>query len=170
MQRNFIGPPLATVLLALGGTTSCVALLWAQPKSPPNGKGKQSLAAAVRAVPGYVGMKEAKTEDGTEVSLIWFKNKDAVLKWYYSNAHQEVMNKYFGDVDLREPLADIAADAGPLVVMASFTRAETPQKRLPLFSQFAIEIFQPVKGGLFVGDTLAPKDGRPEGLREFRSK
>ncbi len=46
-------------------------------------------------------------------------------------------------------------------------RAETPQKRLPLFSQFAVEIHQPLKGGLFVGDTLAPKDARIEGLREF---
>jgi hypothetical protein len=82
--------------------------------------------------------------------LIWFKNTEAVLKWYHSHAHQEVMNKYFRDVDLREPLGDIAADAGPLLVIASFTRAKTPQKRLPLFSQFAVEIYQPLKGGLFV--------------------
>ncbi len=167
MRQNSIRFQLSAVVLAIVATASCAAFLLAQPSSPPSGKGRQSLEAAIMAVPGCLGMKQAKTRDGAEVSLIWFKNTEAVLKWYHSEAHQEVMNKYFRDVNLREPLGDIAADAGPLLVIASFTRAKTPQKRLPLFSQFAVEIYQPLKGGLFVGDTLAPKDARIEGLREF---
>src|SRR5262245_58325955 len=59
------------------------------------GKGFPDLIAALKAVPGCLGVETAKTGSGKQVIFAWFEDRKAVLKWYYSDAHQQVMKQFF---------------------------------------------------------------------------
>ena len=101
----------------------------------------------------------------------WFEDKKAVLKWYYSDTHREVMNQFFPDSDRKhKPLAQVPDDTGPIMMIASVTWNAKPTKEDPSpFKQIAIEVYQPLKGGLAIGGSFGPKaheGARAEGVRE----
>src|SRR5262245_22862565 len=49
------------------------------------------LAAALKASPGCLGVETAATSTGKQVIFAWFEDKKAVLKWYYSDVHKQLM-------------------------------------------------------------------------------
>jgi hypothetical protein len=58
----------------------------------------------------------------------------------------------------REPLADVPEDSGPIMVVASITPNDKPTKEHPSpFKQIAIELYQPLGGGLNIGGRFAPE-------------
>lgn len=124
---------LASVILVLvvGGlvTTSPSADAQANDKD----LGFADLIAAVKATPGCLGVETAQTGSGKMVIFAWFEDKRATLKWYYSDAHQEVMKKFFpGAKRPTKPLADVPDDSGPIMAVASITLAGKPTKENPL--------------------------------------
>jgi hypothetical protein len=57
-----------------------------------------------------------------------------------------------------KPLASVPDDSGPIMVIASITMNEKPSPDSPQpFSQIAIEIYQPLGGGLSIGGKFAPE-------------
>jgi hypothetical protein len=102
------------------------------------------------------------------VIFAWFEDKKAALRWYNSEMHQQLV-KMAGTPDPSHvPLAGIADDSGPILAIASLTLSNQPPKGFPLpVSQIAIELYQPLPGGVFVGGRFAPTSVKVPGMRDF---
>ena len=136
------------------------------------GKEFPDLVAALKATPGCLGVETAKTGSGKQVIFAWFEDKKAVLKWYYSDMHQQVMKQFFPGRDISKPLKAVPDDSGPIMAIASITLADKPRfKETPLpISQISIELYQPLSGGIFLGDRFAPKGLKVPKLRDYTPK
>ena len=121
-------------------------------------QGFPDLVSALNATPGCLGVETAKTASGKNVIFAWFEDKKAVLAWYYSDTHQAVMKRFLpGTKRAGKPLADVPDDSGPIMVVASLTPNEKPTaENSQAFTQIAIEIYQPLGGGLAIGGRFAP--------------
>lgn len=120
----------------------------------PQDLGFPDVVAGLKATPGCLGVEVARTPGGKNVVFAWFENKEAALKWYYSDMHQEAMNKFFPG-ERRKPLAFVEGD-GPILTIASVTIAEKPGVGGHPISQIAIELYRPLPGGIAVGGRFAP--------------
>ena len=150
----FVG---AMALTALGGLSgACRA---ADPPAKDGGQGFPDLVAALTESPGCLGVETARTDSGKSVIFAWFEDKKAALAWYYSDTHQQVMKRLLPDTKLgRKPLADVPDDSGPIMAVASLTPNDKPTKDNPSpFKQIAIELYQPLGGGLAIGGRFAPE-------------
>jgi hypothetical protein len=145
--------PAALVLVAQGG--------------PP--AGLPDLVGMLKATPGCLGVDAARTMSGKQVIFAWFENKKALLNWYYSEGHQQLIKSFAsGGNPGRTPLAGIADDSGPILAIASLTLSDKPQVngvQLPV-SQIAIELYAPLPGGLSSGGRFAPGTVKVKGLVE----
>lgn len=155
-----------TILVGLCAT----AIAGDQPpgKQDPS-KGFPDLVAALKATPGCLGVETAKTATGKQVIFAWFEDKKAVLKWYESDVHQQVMKQFFPGRDYHKPLKDVPDDSGPIMAIASITFADKPRfKATPLpISQIAIELYQPMSGGIFLGGRFAPESLKVAKMRDY---
>jgi hypothetical protein len=122
-------------------------------------QGFPDLVGALKATPGCLGVETARTGSGKNVIFAWFEDKKAALTWYYSDTHQAVMKRFMSGVQRSgKPLASVPDDSGPIMVIASITMNEKPTQEQPQpFTQIAIEIYQPLGGGLAIGGKFAPE-------------
>jgi hypothetical protein len=151
----------AVLAIVLAAVVFAPALLAGQAPSahPADPFGGVDLVAALKQVPGCLGVEAARTASGKQVLFAWFENKEAVLRWYYSDTHQALMKQFFpesprGD---RTPLAGVPPDR-PVLAVASVTMADRAPggiTSLPV-SQISIELYTPLPGGLALGGTFAP--------------
>src|SRR2546428_12408539 len=114
------------VIMVLGSLLTSLAA------EPPIGDktkdvGFPDLVAALKATPGCLGVETARTSSGKQVIFAWFENRRAVLKWYYSDAHQDAMKSFFPGFESRKPLKEVPEDSGPIMVIASITMAKQAQ-------------------------------------------
>ena len=125
---------------------------------PAKDAGFPDLVAALKATPGCLGVETAQTASGKSVIFAWFEDRKAALNWYYSDTHQEIVKRFFPDAKRgRKPLADVPDDSGPIMAVASITLNGKPSKENPLpYKQIAIELYQPLGGGLAIGGRFAP--------------
>jgi hypothetical protein len=132
----------------------------ADPPAKEQGKdtGLPDLVGALKASPGCLGVETAQTSSGKQVIFAWFEDKKAALKWYHSDTHKALMKQFFPEIPTsRKPMADVP-ETGPVMAVASITLTGKPTKENPLpFKQIAIEMYQPVSGGLSIGGTFAPE-------------
>jgi len=126
------------------------------------------LVGPLKTTPGCLGVETARTASGKMVIFAWFEDKKAVMRWYTSELHQQLV-KMGGPPDPNHvPLAGIADDSGPILAIASLTLSNQPPKGFPLpVSQIAIELYQPLPGGVFVGGRFAPNSVKVPGMRDF---
>ena len=126
------------------------------------------LVGPLKATPGCLGVETARTSSGKLVIFAWFEGKKAVMRWYNSELHQQLV-KMGGPPDPSHvPLQGIADESGPILAIASLTMSNQPPKGSPLpVSQIAIELYQPLPGGVFVGGRFAPNGVKVPGLRDF---
>jgi hypothetical protein len=111
----------------------------------------------------------ARTSSGKNVIFAWFENKQAVVKWYNSDMHKQLMKKFFPDETFPKPMKHVADDTGPVMVVASITPTDKPKPNplgLPI-SQIAIELYQPLPGGAAMGGRFAPTGFKVPNLREY---
>jgi hypothetical protein len=145
---------------------------------PPQGPPQQppDLVAALKGTPGVLGVDAARTVSGKQVIFAWFENKQAVLNWFYSETHQQVMRMLTpGASSGRKPLADVPDNSGPILAIASLTMTDKAQEarsspgnqvdgvQMPV-SQIAIELYTPLPGGLAAGGRFAPGSVKVPGL------
>jgi hypothetical protein len=132
-------------------------------------RGMPDLIVALKTTPGCLGVETARTASGKQVIFAWFKDKKAVLAWFYSDTHQSLMRTLTPNASSgRAPLSAIADDSGPILAIASLTYTDTPQVtgvQLPV-SQIAIELYAPLPGGLAAGGRFAPEAVAVPGLLE----
>ena len=133
------------------------------------GKGFPDLVAGLKATPGCLGVETARTASGKQVIFAWFEDKKAVLKWYYSDTHQQVMKRFFPGQEYSKPLKAVPDNGGPIMAIASITFAAKPRfKETPLpISQISIELYAPLPGGLHFGGRFAPDALRVDGMRDY---
>jgi heme-degrading monooxygenase HmoA len=115
------------------------------------------LAGALKASPGCLGVESARTSSGKQVIFAWFENKKAAMTWYLSDFHQDLMQKFFpNEKSDRKPLADVIDETAPILAIASVTFHEKPAEGQSPFKRIAIELYQPLGGGLDFGGKFAP--------------
>lgn len=122
-------------------------------KDQANNGGFPDLVASLKASPGCLGVETAQTSSGKQVIFAWFEDKKAALAWYDSDVHQALMKRFFpGNRGAdHKPMANVPEE-GPIMAIASITLTEKPTAEKPLpFKQIAIELYQPVTGGLAIG-------------------
>ena len=152
--------------LLLGLLVFAPSLLAQQAKG--EGAGFPDLVGALKAVPGCLGVETAHTASGKQVIFAWFENKKALMDWYYSPVHQQLMAQFFPGAPARTPMPDVADDGKPILAVASLTMAEKPVNgvtSLPV-SQIAIELYQPLPGGIALGGRFAPTTLKVPGLTD----
>ena len=152
---------------------SITAVAWTQEAQQRQGGGFPDLVRGLRTVEGCIGTETARTSSGKNVVFAWFQDKKAVERWYYSDVHQQLMDLLGDDGAYpdtgRKPMRHIADDSGPIMVIASMTMSEKPAFAgvgLPI-SQIAVEIYQPLPGGLFVGKRFAPAGVKVAHIRDL---
>jgi len=170
MRHLLTGSAIAIVSLLLCGALE--AKRAQAPQGAPAGLGTFDLVRALKDTPGCLGVETAQTPGGKSAIFAWFENKAAVVGWYYGETHQSAIASFaagssFGGGD--EPLAHVDDDAGPILCIASLTPSSTPKVEhlsLPV-SQIAIELYQPLPGGIAVGGKFAPAKLKVPHLREI---
>ncbi len=162
LSRRFAIPVALAFLLtgALPGMGTGV-----QDRSPGQTDGPAGfpdLAGALRATPGCLGVETAKTDSGKDAIFAWFEDKEAVLRWYWSEEHQSAMRAVFpaspDGSSGHEPLSEVPDEIGPILAIASITFSEG-EGVIPApfpISQISIELYTPITGGISFGGRFAP--------------
>jgi hypothetical protein len=149
--------------IALAAVAAVVLSAQNQPQLP-----LPDLAGGLKATPGCLGVESARTSSGKMVIFAWFEDKKAALRWYNSEMHQQLVKMAGPPPTGRAPLAGIPDDSGPIMAIASLTPSNQPLKGFPMpVSQIAIELYQPLPGGIFVGGRFAPSSVQVPGMRDF---
>jgi heme-degrading monooxygenase HmoA len=115
------------------------------------------MPETIKKTPGCLGVEMARTFSGKMVIFAWFENKKAVLNWYNSQMHQELM-KVAGPPS-HPPLHAIKDPRAPVMVIASLTldnRGSAAGASLPV-KQIAIELYTPLPGGAAFNGRFAPE-------------
>jgi hypothetical protein len=131
--------------------------------------GGPDLVGALKAVPGCLGVETARTATGKQVIFAWFENKKALLDWYYSPVHQQLMAQFFPGATSRTPMPDVVDNGQPILAIASLTMADKPVggvSSLPI-SKIAIELYQPLPGGIALGGRFSPTALKVPGLTDI---
>ena len=169
---------MSIALLALIAAVGSRAVAWAQqtpeaqPKPPQQERrGFPDLVGGLRGTPGCLGVETARTSGGKNAIFAWFKDKESIKGWYYSEVHQGVMDAFVtGDEsDQTKPLAHVKDDAGPILVIASLTPSQAPAfpgVDIPV-SQIAIELYEALPGGVFLGGRFAPPTVKVAHMRDY---
>lgn len=119
-----------------------------------------STVRALRASPGCTGVELSQTQSGKRVIFAMFKDRASVVAWYRSTAHQSMVGlvSFYRDHE-HTPAANIAPDAGPILVVATMTPTPptTTTTRAPTESTagtvlLSVELFAPLPGGVRFGD------------------
>lgn len=136
-----------------------------EPKAPPTGGTANlpqitlQLLDGLRKTPGCLGVEIAGTLSGKQVIFAFFENKQAASSWYYSPAHQNMMDMLDPDRDKnKKPMRKIP-DGVPILAVASISfkgKPALPDLKIP-FSQISIEMYTPLSSGLYVGGAFAPE-------------
>jgi len=153
----------AAAVLSLVIFVPAVITLRAQSASGPD------LVGALKKTPGVLGVEAGQMMSGKQVIFAWFENKDAVLKWYYSDAHQALMAQFGSRRRPQGPMADVPNDGRPILAIASVTLTGPPPTSaadLKGVPQIAIELYAPLPGGLAVGGRFAPSTVQVPGMVE----
>jgi hypothetical protein len=156
-----------SLALLLGSLLMTPPLLAQQAQRPA--AGGPDLVAALKAVPGCLGVETARTATGKQVIFAWFENKKALLDWYYSPVHQQLMAQFFPGATVRTPMPDVVDNGQPILAIASLTMVEKPVSSittLPI-SQIAIELYQPLPGGIALGGRFSPTALKVPGLTDI---
>ena len=168
-MKNVIRETAAAAALSLVIALPAMITLRAQAPRQP---GLPDLVGALKSTPGVVGVELAQTVSGKNVIFAWFENKQAALKWYYSDTHQALMLQ-LGSGSRRPagPMADVPDDGRPVLAVASITMprlgGNSPESVADLknsVTQIAIELYAPLPGGIAVGGRFAPAALKVPGL------
>ncbi len=143
----------------------CVSAAMAQTSSG----GFPNVLGALKAAPGCLGVETGQTASGRRVIFAWFESKKTLVDWYHSEAHQKAMKSVFPNQAFdRQPLPDLAEDAGPILTIVSVKFADAPKgDGPPPIAAIGIELYGPLPGGVAVGGRFAPDAVKVPGLREI---
>jgi len=160
-MKKEIGLVLALCLLLFGPALLAQQRAAGQPASP-------DLVAALKSSPGCLGVETARTAGGKQVIFAWFENKKALLDWYYSPVHQQLMTQFFPNAAAHKPMPDVPDNGQPILAVASLTMSDKPPSAITTMpvSQIAIELYQPLPGGIALGGRFAPTTMNVPGLTD----
>ena len=135
----------------------------------------EMLISGLGATKGCLGVETARTGSGKNVIFAWFEDREACLRWYYSDVHMAMMSRFPREDgknhdDNREPLSGVPANYdGPILAVASITFTDGDDRlqgvSMPI-SQIAIELYAPLTGGLHLGGRFAPEAMKLESTRD----
>ncbi len=130
-------------------------------------RGLPDLFGALKKIPGCLGVEAATTESGKQVLFAWFRDKQAVLDWYYGEMHRRIQDNFFPGRPAHTPLKDVPEDIGPLMAVASLIMPSGQAAGSFPFPQISIELHAPITGGIFIGSRFAPDSFRVPGMIDY---
>jgi len=171
-NRNIASGLVCAALTCTGAYFGSVALgqNGADRQGPPDGS---QLIRGLMQTSGCLGVESGQMQSGKRSILAWFEDKDAVIRWYKSDVHQRAMSffvdegKGYGN---SEPLAHVPDGTGPIMVIASLRPAvqnTVEDARGMNIDMISIELYQPLPGGAFVNDRLAPESFEVPHMKDF---
>lgn len=114
---------------------------------------------ALRASPGCMGVELSQTQSGKRAIFAMFEDRAAMIAWYRSAAHQDMLAKvsFYRD-HAPTPGAGVAENAGPILVVATMTPVP-PSNAVPAGTVLlSVELFAPLEGGVrFGGASFLPR-------------
>ncbi|MCA9293035.1 MAG: hypothetical protein KDA20_04395 [Phycisphaerales bacterium] len=146
---------------AIAGVLTFAALA-RQQQQMPNGAQQPDLGKmlvdGLKNTNGCLGVDRCQWADSGRLTICaWFEDKAAVVRWFDSPAHVQLMRALGDDPAKHEPLADVSDDV-PVMVMATMTVGKgQPLGPFPA-SQFSVELYTPLPGGAAINGRLAPND------------
>jgi quinol monooxygenase YgiN len=146
MQRRTILGLAAVAVLAAGGILG--RQIFAQDKPAQNDVGTQ-LVAALKQSPGCLGVEVGQMKSGKLSIFAWFKDKAALVDWYYSDPHQNAMDAMLAGIKAKQHQAGSPAGG------SSGAPAGTP-KDAPAGAPTAKAKSEPGKGGKEGGSAHTP--------------
>lgn len=102
-------------------------------------KADNELFTALQQAPGFMGMRVLTSEDKTPMFVIisWWKDKAALVDWYYNPAHQKIIQQF------------------------SYSGNDEHGKGTPavkdVITHIGIQFYTPLKGGGSVGEAFGPR-------------
>lgn len=112
----------------------------------------QEMVAAMKAMPGCLGVELANTQSGKRVIMAWFENKAALKAWYDHEVHRKAMDtvELAAEGDQREPLDGVREDSGPLLAVAAMVVG-------PKGQDLSIEVYEATAAGANWGNFASAK-------------
>ena len=165
---NFATRRTLVIVGSVALTLLCASVGPARAQAPR--AGFPDVLSALRVAPGCLGVETAQTPSGKRIIFAWFENKQGLVDWYHSDAHQTAMKTVFPDQTFdRKPLPDLAEDSGPILAIVSVKFADPPSgdaapRRI---ASIGIELYGPLPGGVAAGGRFAPAAVKVRGLREI---
>jgi hypothetical protein len=165
-MNKYIVREIAAALVVVALVGSPILLVNTRAQSAPGGF--PDLIDMLKATPGVLGVEAAQTMSGKQVIFAWFENKQAVLAWYYSDAHEKLMRMSPAPRRPGGPLAGVPDDGRPVLAIASITIPAPPADGdlMAARTQIAIELYAPLPGGLAAGGRFAPSTVKVPGMIE----
>lgn len=157
---------IVTLAAALTGAGIAIAQQGGQQNGQPGPDMGQRLIEGLKSTPGCLGVDAGQFMSGKNAIIAWFENKEAVKRWYYSDAHMGMMGGLGVDPSTMDhaPLAHITDENTPIMVIAAITFTDKPAiEGVPMpISQISIELFAPLPGGASINGRLAPDSFKVE--------
>lgn len=134
----------------------------AESEEPPPGRQRRRtpfgpiLRKGLEEVEGCLKAESARTLSGKFVIFGWFEDKEAVKRWYYSDTHQQLLDRFYPTRNRdRVPLTYVPEDTKPIMAIASITMPDTEGETFP---QISIELYTPLHGGFSGGGLFGPDE------------
>lgn len=130
-------------------------------KEPPEKKKRGTpfgpmLIEGLNSTPGCLKAESARTLSGKALIFGWFEDKAAVKRWYFSEAHQKMLDRFAPERDrTRIPISHIPDDVEPIMFVASVT---LPGPEDVGFPQISIEAYTPLHAGFSHGGLFGPDE------------
>lgn len=166
MKWKWTSVAIGAVLVAGSVVTSWTAFAGAlttdeSAPQPPAQSGEFDFSMLIQGLsgtPGCLGVEVAQFQSGKLSIFAWFEDKAAVMRWYKHPIHRGAKSALMpiAPPEGYEPLEHISDEMKPILVVATMTPNQNPSDGGPPFQQIAIELYQPLPGGLAMGGRLAP--------------
>jgi hypothetical protein len=69
--------------------------------------GLPDLVGGLKTIAGCIAVETAIIVRGKEVIFAWFEDRQAVLRWYHSGMHQEILKSFFPEFKAQGPLRGV---------------------------------------------------------------
>jgi hypothetical protein len=111
--------------------------------------------AQLRNFQGCLGVDVAQTALGKNCIFATFRDKQAAVNWYNTEIHQRLVSKVsFYRTGDHVPLANVPDDAGPILLVATMTRADKAPDGVPGAVYISIELFEHLPAGVRFGNGM----------------
>lgn len=123
-------------------------------RNPNDPMGFPNFHAALKEHPGVLKVDSGRLFSKKICTFAWFDSREAAKAWYFGDIHQAMLNRFYPNRVVREPMFLVDDDI-PLLVAACYTPPTEPGQGI---RQISIELYTPVHAGFSGGGRWGPDE------------